>query len=195
VRKDTRPDPINNTLTFDSLALSVLAPNVPVPAFDGADHNPGNFNIPGALVNFPAVTPGQEAFLNTGVGGFQVLMAADVTPGAAVAAPIAVPVAAVRVNNGVTRIPIRCTLVTGRCTGTVRLLSGAPAAASFAVAKTPRTYGKAKVRIGAGKQAKVKVALNKAGRKLVRKHRKSKVWVSVTVGGKRAPAKRITLRR
>jgi hypothetical protein len=195
VRKDVRPDPNNNTLTFDSLALSVLAPNVPIPAFDTGDHNPGNFNIPGALAYFPAVAPGQERFLNTGIGGFQVLMAADVTPGAAVAVPIAIPVAAVAVNNGAARIPIRCTLATGQCIGTVRLLSGAPAAAQASAAKKVKTYGKARVRIGAGKKAKVKVKLNKAGRKLVRAHRRSKVWASVTIGGRRAPAKRITLKR
>ena len=46
VRKDTVPDPINRTVTFDSLALSVLAPDVPVPAFDSGRHDPGDFSIP-----------------------------------------------------------------------------------------------------------------------------------------------------
>jgi hypothetical protein len=196
VRKDVVPDPVSNTLTFDALGLSVLAPGVPIPAFDVGDHNPGNLNIPSAVVHFPAIAPGQEAFLNTGVGGFQVLMAADVTPGAAGAAAIAIPVGAVRVANGATRVPIRCTLLTGRCIGTVRLQSGAPAAvtAGAATVKKLKTYGKAKVRIRAGHRAKVRVRLNRAGRALVRRHRRAKVYVNVTVGGKRA-AKRVTLKR
>ena len=41
VRKDVVPDPVNNTLTFDALALSVLAPSVPVrPARPGRRRSP-----------------------------------------------------------------------------------------------------------------------------------------------------------
>ena len=87
VRKDTLPDPINNTVTFDSLALSVLAPNVPVPAFDTGRHDPSDFSIPSAAVYHPAVAAGQERFISSGVGGFQVLMAADVTPSPTGAGP------------------------------------------------------------------------------------------------------------
>jgi hypothetical protein len=123
-------------------------------------------------------------------------MAADVTPGAAATAPVVIPVGAVGVANGATRVPIRCTLVTGRCIGTVRLQSGAPVGVTAGAARVKKltTYGKAKVRIRAGHKAKVKVRLNRAGRALVRRHRRAKVYVNVKVAGKRT-TKRVTLKR
>jgi hypothetical protein len=212
VRKDTIPDPINNTVTFDSLALSVLAPNVPVPAFDTGRHDPSDFSIPTAAVYHPAVGPNQERFISSGVGGFQVLMAADVTPsptgagpvpqapagvGPGVTAPIALVGRVLAINNGAVRLPIRCALVGMQCIGTVRLQSGAIGAASAAAKKKKRlkTYGTAKVRIPAGKQAMVRIRLSKAGRKLVRKKRRTKVWANATVGGMRIAPARMTLRR
>jgi hypothetical protein len=203
VRKDVVPDPINNTVTFDSLALSVLAPNVPVPAFDTGSHDPSNFAIPGAAVYHPAVAPGQERFISSGVGGFQVLMAADVTPsptGAGpapqgnVTAPIALARRVIAVNNGALRVPIRCSLATGRCTGTLRLQSGQPVAVTAAQRRLV-TYGKARVDIAAGRQAGIRVRLSPAGRRLMRSKRRAKVWANATIGGRRAPAVRLTLRR
>jgi hypothetical protein len=207
VRKDVVPDPVNNTLTFDSLALSVLAPNVPVPAFDTGRHDPGDFGIPTAVAYHPAVGPGQEAFRNSGVGGFQVLMAADVTPSATGAGPApagggAAPAAirlvqqAVSVRNGIAPVLIRCNLATGRCTGTLRLQSRQAARAAGGVRATATiTYGTGKISVAAGHQARVKVRLSKRGRRLVRAHKRTKVWLSATVGGKRLPATRLTLRR
>jgi hypothetical protein len=202
VRKDVVPDPINNTVTFDSLALSVLAPNVPVPAFDTGSHDPSNFAIPAAAVYHPAVAPNQERFISSGVGGFQVLMAADVTPsptGAGpapagnVTAPIALARRVIAVNNGALRLPIRCSLATGRCIGTVRLQSGQPVAAAAAQRRIT-TYGKARVSIAAGRSAQVRIRLNRAGRRLMRSKRRPKVWANATIGG-RPTAVRVTLRR
>jgi hypothetical protein len=212
VRKDTVPDPINRSVTFDSLALSVLAPGVPIPAFDSGSHDPANLSIPGAVVYHPAVGPSQERFTSSGVGGFQVLMAADVTPsptgagpapqvpagvGPGITAPIALIGRTLAVNNGAVRLPIRCSLATGRCIGTVRLQSGAIGVVATAAAKKPRmkTFGSARVSIPAGKQAKVRVRLNQAGRKLVRKQRRVKVWANASIGGKRVAPVRMTLRR
>jgi hypothetical protein len=211
VRKDTLPDPINRSVTFDMLALSVLAPNVPVPAFDSGSHDPANFAIPGAVVYHPAVGPSQERFTSSGVGGFQVLMAADVTPsptgagpvpqvpagvGPGITAPIALVGRVLAVNNGAVRLPIRCSLATGRCIGTVRLQSGAIGVAATAAKKRRlKTFGSARVSIPAGKQATVRVRLNKAGRKLVRSKRRVKVWANASVGGKRVAPVRMTLRR
>jgi hypothetical protein len=207
VRKDVVPDPVNNTLTFDALALSVLAPNVPVPAFDTGRHDPADFGIPTAVVYHPAVGPGQEAFRSSGVGGFQVLMAADVTPAATGAGPApagagAAPAAirlvqpAVSVRNGIAPVLIRCDLATGRCTGTLRLQSRqvVRAAAAGSKARTV-TYGTGRISIAAGQRAHVKVKLSKAGRRLVGAHRRAKVWINATVGGKRVPASRLTLKR
>ena len=211
VRKDVVPDPVNNTLTFDALALSVLAPNVPVPAFDTGRHNPGDFGSPSALVYHPAIGPGQEAFVgSSGVGGFQVLMAADVTPAATGAGPAAgggtAPAAvrlvqpAVSVRNGVAPVLIRCDLATGRCTGTLRLQSrraaGAARAATIPAAKVRMlTYGSARISVAAGHQGTVRVRLSKAGRRFVRAHRRAKVWMNATVGATRIAPTRLTLRR
>jgi hypothetical protein len=206
VRNDVVPDPVNNTLTFDSLALSVLAPNVPIPAFDTGRHDPGDFGIPSAVAYHPAVAPGQEAFLASGVGGFQVLLAADVTPAATGAGPApagagAAPAAirlvqpAVSVRNGVAPVLIRCSLATGRCTGTLRLQSRQGARAAGVGAARTVTYGSGRISLAAGHQAKVKVKLTKAGRRLVRAHRRVKVWANPTVGGARQPAIRVTLKR
>lgn len=210
VRKDTVPDPINRSVTFDSLALSVLAPNVPVPAFDTGRHDPADFSIPSAVVYHPAVGPNQERFLSSGVGGFQVLMAADVTPsptgagpapqvpagvGPGITAPIALIGRVLAVNNGAVRLPIRCSLTGARCIGTVRLQSGAVGVAAVAKKRRLKTFGSARVSIPAGRQAKVRVRLNKAGRKLVRSKRRVKVWANASIGGTRVAPVRMTLRR
>jgi len=202
VRKDVVPDPINNTLTFDSLALSVLAPNVPVPAFDAGDHNPGNFAIPQAVVFHPAVAPGQERFLNSGVGGFQVLLAADVTPSQSGAgptpapggaAPAAIVGATATVRNGAVPILIRCSLASGRCTGTLLLQNGAQAAARGRARKV--TYGRAAIDIAAGKRQTLQVTLTRAGKKLLKKKSRPKVWVNASVGGVKVAPKQMTLKK
>ncbi len=205
VRKDLVPDPVNRTVTFDALALSVLAPNVPVPAFDSNRHDPSDFDAPSAFVYHPAVAPGQERFLSSGVGGFQVLLAADVTPGAGGGgggtAPAAIRLVqpAVTVQNGVAPLLIRCALTTGRCQGIVRLQSrqGAAAGRAQAAKKPPATvtYGKARIDLAAGKRTRVQVELTRAGRRFVRNHESGKVWLNATVGGTIAPGVRVTLKR
>jgi hypothetical protein len=201
VRKDVVPDPINNTLTYDSLALSVLAPSVPIPAFDVGDHNPSNFGIPQSVVFHPAVGPGQERFLNSGVGGFQVLLAADVTPSQSGAgptpapgggAPAAIVGATATVRNGAAPILIRCTLATGRCTGTLLLQNGAQAAAA---GKRKLTYGRAAIDIAARKRQTLQVKLTRAGKRLLKRKHAPKVWVNASVGGVKVAAKQITLKQ
>jgi hypothetical protein len=205
VRKDVVPDPVNRTVTFDSLALSVLAPGVPIPAFDTGVHDPGNFNAPSAVVYHPAVAPGQERFLNAGVGGFQVLMDADVTPsqtgagpapGGAGQAPAAIALVqrAVSVRDGVAPLLIRCSLTSGRCVGTLLLQSRRGAAAAAAKRRTV-TYGRAQLDVAAGKRATVRVKLTKAGRKQLRKHDALRAWTNVSSAGKRLRVARVTLRR
>jgi hypothetical protein len=159
-----------------------------------------------------AVGPGQEAFVgSSGVGGFQVLMAADVTPAATGAGPApagggAAPAAvrlvqpAVSVRNGVAPVLIRCDLATGRCTGTLQLQSRQAAQAARAAALPAAkvrtvTYGTARISVAAGHQGTVRVRLSKAGRRLVRAHRRAKVWMNATVGGTRIAPTRLTLRR
>ncbi len=214
VRKDVVPDPVNRSVTFDALALSVLAPGVPIPAFDSGRHNPADFDRPSALVYHPAVGPGQEAFANSsGVGGFQVLLAADVTPsargrGPAGGGPVGTVPAAIRlvrqavtVRDGRAPVLITCSLATGRCVGILRLQSRAAGAGARAAASRGRrrartvTYGSARVDVAAGRSARVRVRLNRAGRALLRGREQRRVWVNATVGGRAVPAVRLTLRR
>lgn len=212
VRKDTVPDPINRTVTFDALALSVLAPGVPVPAFDSGRHNPADFDRPSAVVHHPAVGPGQEAFATgSGVGGFQVLLAADVTPSASGQGPAGggpvgtVPAAirlvqqAVTVRDGRAPVLITCSLAAGRCVGVLRLQSRGGQAASAARRGRRRasavTYGSARIDVAAGRQARVRIALNRAGRALLRGRDRRRVWLNATVGGRAVPSIRLTLRR
>jgi hypothetical protein len=134
-------------------------------------------------------------------------MAADVTPAATGAGPApagggTAPAAirlvqpAVSVRNGIAPVLIRCDLATGRCTGTLRLQSRQAArAAGAAKAARTVTYGSGRIDIAAGHQARVKVRLSKRGRRLLRVHRRTKVWLSATVGGKRLPSTRLTLKR
>ncbi len=204
VRKDVVPDPVNRSLTFDSLALSVLAPNVPIPAFDSGLHDPGNFDSPSAVVYHPAVGPGQERFLNSGVGGFQVLMDADVTPSGSGAGPapggggqapaaIALVQRAVSVRGGVAPLLVRCSLTTGRCTGTLLLQSRRGAAAAAAKRRTV-TYGRAKLDVAAGKRATIRLELSKAGRRQLAERGKLRAWTNVSSAGTRTRVARVTLR-
>jgi hypothetical protein len=128
-------------------------------------------------------------------------MDADVTPSQSGAGPpgqggtapaaIALVQRAVSVRNGVAPILIRCGLAQGRCTGTLLLQPGAGAAA----ARRSVTYGRATVSVAAGKRARVRVKLTRAGKRLVRKHARVKVWANVSVGGTRYRLARVTLRR
>ncbi len=149
----------------------------------------------------PAVGPAQERFLNSGVGGFQILMDADVTPSQSGAGPpgqggtapaaIALVQRAVSVRNGVAPLLVRCGLATGTCTGTLLLQPGAGAAA----ARRSVTYGRAKVSVAAGKRSRVRVKLTRAGRRLVKRHKSVKVWANVSYGGSHFRLARVTLRR
>ncbi len=211
VRKDTVPDPINRTVTFDSLALSVLAPGVPIPAFDSGRHNPADFGRPSALAFHPAIGPGQQAITTgSGVGGFQVLLAADVTPSATPQGPAGggpvgtVPAAirlvqqAVTVRDGRAPLLITCSLAAGRCVGIVRLQSQAAGGAAQAAASRRRrlvTFGSARIDVAAGRQGRVAVQLNRAGRALLRGRRERRVWLNATVGRRALAGVRVTLKR
>ncbi|HEU4701990.1 MAG TPA: hypothetical protein VFS37_05855 [Conexibacter sp.] len=207
VRKDTVPDPNTRLVTFDALALSVLAPGVPVPAFDSGRHNPADFGAPMALAFHPAIAPGQQAVgTGSGVGGFQVLLAADVTPsatglgpGGGGTAPAAIRLVqpAVTVRDGRAPVLITCSLAAGRCVGLLRLQSRAGGGGATAARRATRTvtYGSARFSVRHGRRATVSVTLTRAGRALLRDHARRRVWVNATVGGRAVPALRLTLKR
>ena len=211
VRRDVLPDPVNDTFTFDALALSVLAPNVPIPAFDSGIHDPANFAAPQAVVFHPAVGPGQERFTHAGVGGFQVLLDADVTPSVSGAGPapagggtapaaIRLVQAAASVRRGVAPVLVRCELTSGRCGGVLLLQSRPAAAGARAAARRGGrgrlvTYGRRRFDVAAGRRARVRVPLTRAVRRRVARRGSVTAWANATVGGRALAGVKLTLKR
>src|SRR5690349_2144128 len=143
VRADITPDQ-NNIYAFDILGLSILAPMVPIPAFDT-----GNYTPTGAsdLADFPASQPG-ASISPTDPFGFELLMNADWIPSAATApgppaggppttsGPIRIPSAqaVLQANNAI--IDVTCTLA-GPCPGRVRLQNAQAPGAIDAASREP----------------------------------------------------------
>ena len=84
---------------------------------------------------------------------------------------------------------LRCLLDT-TCAGLVRL----QARARGATAAAAKSYGSKRYRIKAGKKATLRVKLNRAGRKALRRKRKLPVSAVVSSGGQRWTLK-LTLKR
>jgi hypothetical protein len=213
------PDDFSTTAAGDFLALSVLAPNVPIPAFgDGQSGYAGYYPAP-TEGSTPAPSPNPLTAATDGFGA-QVLISADLetgggavpAPGGAAPAPNPAPVPAalpsivfpkltIPVKNGAATLPIQCLVV--NCAGVLSLQNGQPAGAAAVAsrkkAKKPKlvSYGTASFALKAGTTGKVKVKLNAAGRKLVKAHRQIKVWANIrfTTGGGRAKSTRVTLKR
>jgi hypothetical protein len=217
------PDDFSTTAAGDFLALSVLAPNVPIPAFgDGRSGYAGYYPAP-SEGSTPAPSPNPLTAATDGFGA-QVLISADLDTGggggggaapapggpaptpnpAPVPAPlasIAFPKLTIPVKNGTATLPLQCLVV--NCAGVLNLQNvqppGGAGVASKKKAKKPKlvSYGAASFALKAGTTGKVKVKLNAAGRKLVKAHKQIKVWASVrfTAGGGRAKSTRVTLKR
>jgi len=209
----------------DFIALSVLAPNVPIPVFvDNANADSGFYPAP-TEANFPAPSP-NPLFSSTNLvseGTGQVLLSADfeagggggAAPVGGGAAPgpnpapvpaalpsIAFPKLTIPVKNGTATLPIQCLVV--NCAGVLNLQNVQPPGvgagmASKKKAKKPKlvSYGTASFALKAGTTGKVKVKLNAAGRKLVKAHRQIKVWANIrfTAGAGKAKSTRVTLKR
>jgi len=154
----------------DFLALSVLAPNVPVPAtFDNTSGYSGFAPAPDPQ-NTPAPAP-NPIFPSTNGLGYHLAMNADLTVGGGGPGPVPVTIATGGQLLGTTAaIPLTCVLTTA-CNGTLQL-RGLPAGAATrsraARARTGKLFGKARFRIASGQTAAVPVRLNAAGRKQVR---------------------------
>lgn len=203
------PEDFTTNAAGDFIALSVLAPNVPIPVFvDNANADSGFYPAP-TEASFTAPSP-NPLFPSTnlvGEGTGQVLLNADFeaagggaptggggnpapAPAPAPPAPpapafpaITLPKLTIPVKNGTATVPIQCLLV--NCTGVLNLqsgqLAGAASVASKRRAKKPKliSYGTAGFSLKAGTTGKVKVKLNAAGRKLVKAHKQVKVWANV----------------
>jgi hypothetical protein len=218
------PDDFSTTAAGDFLALSVLAPNVPIPAFgDGRSGYAGYYPAP-SEGSTPAPSPNPLTAATDGFGA-QVLISADLDTGGggggggvpapggpaptpnpspvpAALASIAFPKLTIPVKNGTATLPIQCLVV--NCAGVLSLQNAQPPGAGAGVASKKKakkqklvSYGTASFALKAGTTGKVKVKLNAAGRKLVKAHKQIKVWANIrfTAGGGKAKSTRVTLKR
>ncbi len=141
-------------------------------------------------------------------------------PEAAIPPPLTVPVplttpALARVRNGQALVPLTCNL-DSVCRGLLRLQSrrAGGAARLFARNSTGRhgkgmahgkrgkrrrtiTFAASGFRIAAGKKQTLRAALKKAGRRLLARHPRAKVWLNVTLKGtsETVPSRKLTLKR
>lgn len=163
----------NNQDLFDTMALSILQPGVPIPAAPAVSAL-GSTSPAGAC--WPAVQLGNAYCMPGGPGNYAVLFNFDWDLNLSGAVRLAAQSALV--NNGATRVTLLCALAQ-TCNGLLRLQNArAPGAAAAAAL---RTYGTARFSIAAGKRVAVKVKLNQAGRRLLRSRRHVKVWANSTV--------------
>jgi hypothetical protein len=196
---------------FDVLALSVLSPNVPIPANDTGDRS-GSYL---ASAFFPRIGPQDQTSGRVdrhSPSGVVPLWAATVDCGAArsrahaaqcggggggggggTTAGMALARSSATVLGRFARVRLVCRL-TISCKGRLRLQSGAAASRK----KRPKTYASGRFSIKAGATKTVKVKLTKAGRRLMRRRRSVKVTAQMVIGkGKTAQVftGRLTLKR
>ena len=202
VRQDIAPDPNSGFYVDDHLSLSVLDPNVPIPA------DIDNSQTIGVGIWLPAWQVGEERASSAyGTSGAQILFNAEwnAAPGAD-KSPIEFLRRNVVVRNGNALLPLICNLGVP-CVGNVglqslaaRLLRLSAAAGHGALAKKKAlvTYAKKKFTIKAGKKKTLKVPLNGRGRALLRGRSKAKVWANFKlkdVAAATLPSTRIKLKR
>jgi len=183
------------------LALSVLSPTVPIPA------SLDSSAVLGAW--FPAwATIGEQK-----VGPSGTFLAADLlinadwdpVPGAAAApAGLQLPRQIRPVRNNLALFPLLCSL-SRACVGRLflqnRRLAAAAAASSLASAKRRGkkgktiTYASVKFRIPAGKRKTIRARLRQAGKRLLKKRKRAKVWLNVKMPGAGVKPVKLTLKR
>ncbi len=203
VKEDATPpaDDLSTIADFDTIALAVLAPGVPVPLYyTGDSTQPADFIWNTAT---PSTTvPG----FSSDTGGFFVALGAEWTAGGGGGSggALGLPRGDVRVRDGNAQLPLSC-LANAQCAGQLLLQSGAATtardtastAAGRAFAARIATYGTASFSISRRTHKTIAVGLNSAGRRLLRSHRSVKVWANVRLkrGAIRTLAARITLKR
>jgi len=179
--------PADNTTTNargDFLALSVLTGNVPIPANqDGVSNYSCIYPAPNPQTH-PAPAPNPILVGSCGVG-YHVMLAANLNPGgggggSAVpqGSPLQFPSGGSLVGTTAS-IPVTCVLTTA-CEGLLRLTNQAGAAAR----KKVKTYGRKKYSIPAGKTKRIRIKLNKAGKKKARSRKSVRFNVTTKIGGK-----------
>jgi hypothetical protein len=204
VRNET--DPASGINNYDHIAISILAPGVPIPAYYTGDQSIG---APAGGGFYPHYTPGTERTTGMfGIVGFQTLINADVDttkPGTGTptgptdvsgANPIALGEGGARVRGRNAVVPLVCQSPQ-ECAGLLKLQS-TPVAGAASAGRGRRkrrvTYAKARFTIAAGRTRKVEARLTKAGRRLVRRRKRPRVFANVIVSGKPPLSVRIGLR-
>jgi hypothetical protein len=200
VRNDAVPDE-NNIFAFDILALSILAPGVPIPAFDTGNYTPSG---PNDAIDFPASQP-NASIQPADSFGYVVQLNGDWVagtggPGTGPGGPpttsgpplvFASPAALVQANKAL--IDLTCTLA-GPCPGRLRLqdrpapgatIIPATAAALHPTARAARlvTYAAGRFKLAGGQTGTVKARLRPKGRRLSRAQPSATVWANVTFTG------------
>ncbi len=216
------PEDFSTNAAGDFLALSVLAPNVPIPATTDAQSGYSGF--------YPAPTEGtvtapspNPLFASTDGTGVQILISGDLeggggaggsgTKGAdAPANPTPTPPAlqqifpslvfpklTLPVSKGRVALPLQCT--GANCIGNVLLQNAEQPGATIARAKKRKgkkhlgvvIYGSAAVNIPAGAKGTVTLKLNATGKKATKGHKSVKAWANFMLGSTKL-SKPITLR-
>jgi hypothetical protein len=109
-------------------------------------------------------------------------------------APLAIPgrIPLFASSGGVVGLGVRCLLPTD-CVGDATLRAR-PAAARAARSPAGALLGKAKVTVAAGRTAKVRIKLNAAGRRALRRKRTLKLVATVALAGQPAVSKNVTVK-
>jgi hypothetical protein len=208
--------------TVDYLGITVLAPNVPIPANEIG--NPGNIANPGAIGFFPHLQP-RDAISGrvdgAGIGGVQPLLSAEIQPfcgaraaraqGAQAAGPAAeasaggpcapfLGVGSPRLRGGRVVLSLLCNAPQS-CVGRILLQSARDRTASSSARRGGHpgavTYAAARVSISSGGSKRVKLKLSKAGRRLLTGRKRARVWANVRLSGGAvaSESRRVTVRR
>lgn len=161
----------------DYLALTVLAPNVPIPMQDL-----GGGSTPGAIAFYPHVKPGDVRVDGAGLGGLVPLISGEFSPTcSASASGTAARTAAGGCSPAVALAKNRAKVRKGRASTTVLCNAAAPCVGSLRL-MTKKKRGKSlasttKLKLAAAGSKKVKIRLSSRGRSLIRRKRSNKIWM------------------
>lgn len=184
------------------LALSVLDPSVPIPASVDPNAFVGAWYPAWSRVGEQRVGPA-GTFLKA-----DVLINADwdPAPGTGGNSPLRLPRQIRPVANDIAAIPLVCQF-NRACVGRLllqsrRVLAGAARvnlrAGASAKKKGKRrtvTYARVNFRVPVGRRKAIRAKLNKLGRRLLRKSKRTKVWVNVRMKGAPVGSSKLTLKR
>ncbi len=198
VKQDLAPE-ASGYYVDQHLSLSVLDPNVPIPASIDPNASDGLW--------FPAWNLGEERAGSYGTADAMILFNADWESaggggggGGGGKAPLTLVKPTAPVHDGKALLELLCNQATP-CVGQAQLQNqeAAPvrlAAFDRAKAKTV-TYASAPFKILAGKKTTVKAALKAAGKRLLAHRGKARVWLNVSLKGSAAtvPSTKVTFKR